>query len=352
GGGWIVGLCYVAIGAVVPERLWARMFAATAGVWGVATLLGPLVGGLAAAAGHWRWAFWAFAAQGLAFAAAAVVLLAGARPAPGGNPRRGAPWRTLVALAAAVGAVGAADIAPGLLWPPALVATGLILLALAGWVNGRPGERLLPRDAARPATTAGAGYAMIVTMEASTMAYGVYGAAILQVVYGLSPLAAGYAICSLAAGWTVMAFVVADQPERRHAGLIRAGAGLNAVGIALLALVIGLGHLWLVVGAGAVTGAGFGLCWSLATRRILIAVPPEDQAAGSSAVPTCQLIGGAVGAAAAGAMANLVGLAHGFGADRAVAAAPWLFAAFIPLAALGWLAALRLTRPLPAGAKA
>ena len=62
GAGWIVGFCYVAIGVVFPERLWTRMFGAAAGVWGVASFLGPLVGGLFAAAGAWRGALHRFCA--------------------------------------------------------------------------------------------------------------------------------------------------------------------------------------------------------------------------------------------------------------------------------------------------
>ncbi|MBA3812560.1 MAG: MFS transporter, partial [Caulobacteraceae bacterium] len=107
GAGWIVGFCYVAIGVVFPERLWSRMFGAAAGVWGVASFLGPLVGGLFAAAGAWRGAFWFFAAQGAVFAAAALSLLA----APsGGEPRRPLAWRTLGVLALAILAVAAADV--------------------------------------------------------------------------------------------------------------------------------------------------------------------------------------------------------------------------------------------------
>ena len=76
GGGWVVGFCYVAISQLFEERLWARMFGAGAGVWGVASFLGPLVGGAFAEAGFWRGAFWMFAAQGLVLAVAAPALLA------------------------------------------------------------------------------------------------------------------------------------------------------------------------------------------------------------------------------------------------------------------------------------
>ena len=99
-----------------------------------------------------------------------------------------------------------------------------------------------------------------------------------------------------------------------------------------------------MVAGAAIMGAGFGLAWSLVNSRILSALPLEERALGAAATPTTQMIGGALGAAAAGAIANLLGLAHAFTPAHAALTAPWLFAAFVPVAGLGWLAAWRLTR--------
>ena len=51
----------------------------------------------------------------------------------------------------------------------------------------------------------------------------------------------------------------------------------------------------------------------------------------------------AVGAAAAGAIANLIGFGQGITEARAGVAGFWLFAAFVPLALVGCVAAWRLT---------
>jgi MFS family permease len=174
--------------------------------------------------------------------------------------------------------------------------------------------------------------------------FGVYGAAILQVRYGLSPLMAGYVVASDAVGWTLTALIVSGQPDRRHGALILAGAATIVAGMTLLALVIGSAGALAVAGAGFVMGAGFGLAWALTARRILNALPPDDLGIGASASPTTQMIGSAAGAAFAGAIANLLGLAHAFTPMKAAEASPWLFAAFVPLAALGLLASLRLSR--------
>ncbi len=346
GAGWIVGFCYVAIGVVFPQRLWPRMCGAAAGVWGAASLLGPLVGGLFAGAGFWRGAFWFFALQGLAFAIAAAFLLTGETV---DDPRadRALPWRTLSLLVAAIVSIGAANLVHGRAAPIALLVAGLALLFLATRANGAIGERLVPAEATRIATRAGAGYAMILAMSAASSAFGVYGAAILQIQYRLSPLQAGYVMAVDALAWTVAAIGVSAQPEPRHGRLILLGASVIAAAVALMAPAIGAG-VAAVVCAAILLGAGFGLSWSLATARILASLPQADRAIGASAVPTTSLIGGALGAAAAGAIANLLGLAQGFTPQRAAAEGGWLFAAFIPLAALGWLAAARFTRPAPA----
>jgi hypothetical protein len=115
--------------------------------------------------------------------------------------------------------------------------------------------------------------------------------------------------------------------------------------VAATAATIGSGALNPVIAATTLLGVGFGLSWSLITQRILASLAQADRAIGASAVPTLQLVGAAAGAAAAGAIANLLGLARAFTPANAAHAGPWLFAAFVPVAVLGWLAALRLTAP-------
>ena len=56
-----------------------------------------------------------------------------------------------------------------------------------------------------------------------------------------------------------------------------------------------------------------------------------------------QRIGFAVGAAATGIVANLAGLAEGVSLAAARAAGFWVFAAFVPVLAVGMAAAWRFT---------
>jgi MFS family permease len=341
GAGWIVGFCYVAIGEVFPQGLWPAMFGLMAGVWGIASLLGPLVGGLFAALGQWRGAFWMFLAQGLVFVLTAVVLV----PARvrGTAATRRAPWRTLAVLTLGVSLIAGAGVAAPAIATVAAV-LGLGVLALAAWINAAPGERLLPAQATRISTAAGAGYATTFCLSAAGAVVTVYGAAMFQAFDGLSPLAAGYVIAAEAMGWTIAALAVSAAPERSHRALIRLGAAVVTLGVGLVAAALGRAPLAVTVAAVVVQGVGFGLCWALVTSRILASLPAEDRAIGASAAPTAQIIGGAVGAAGAGALANLLGVARTLGPAAARAAEPWLFGAFVVPAALGLAAAVRLTR--------
>ena len=342
GAGWVSGLAMVAIALLFPQRHLARVFASAAAVWGVATLLGPLIGGLFAEAGNWRGVFWLFAGQALLFCLAAPWLLAGTAP-----PRRGGrvPVRQLAALAAGVALVALADLlrTPG---PTlAVVLLGLAVLVAMLRLDARAPVRLLPHRAGDPRTAIGAGYGAMFALMAASMGLTVYGPALLQILHGLSPLWAGYVIAAQAMAWTLAAFAVAGVDggagERR---CIRAGAALIGVGVLALMLTLRDAPLWVVVLSAAVMGAGFGLSSSLMNRRMLGMLADDERAIGASAFIAVRQTGGAVGAAIAGAAANAAGFGAAPGVATAQAASTWVFMTGLPFALLGGWAAWRLTR--------
>ena len=344
GAGWVAGLSMVAIAVLFPPRHLARVFACTAAVWGVATLLGPLLGGLFAQAGNWRGVFWLFAGQALVFCLAAPWLLAGTAP-----PRRGGsvPIRQLAVLAAGVGLVALADIARAPWLTVAMVLLGLAVLAGLLRLDAHARVRLLPHGAGDPRTPIGAGYGAMFALMAAAMGLTVYGPALLQILHGLSPLWAGYVIAAQAMAWTLAAFAVAGveggAPERR---CIRIGAVLIGAGVLAMMLTLPAAPLAAVVLSAAVMGVGFGMSSSLMNRRILGMLDGDDRATGASAFIAVRQSGGAVGAAIAGAAANAAGFGMAPGVASAQAASTWVFATGLPFALLGAWAAWRLTRPV------
>jgi MFS family permease len=340
GGGWVVGLCYVAVTALFPQSVWARVFSALAGVWGAATLISPLIGGLFAEAGIWRGAFWLFAAQGLGFIAAGWVLLK-AQPNPAGASTSRPPYAQVLALTVSVVAIGAAG-----LWPTAGQAAlsavfGLAVFGLFLWLDHAASSRLLPRSASDPRSAAGAGLLMIFCLQASTVAFSVYGSALLQTLHHARPILAGYILGGSALAWTAAALGVAGRRADRL--FIRLGSAIIFLTLLGLAAVTPHGGLPLIALFAMAQGGGFGLAWSFTASRVVANTPEAERAFASSSMPTAQLIGAAVGAAAAGAIANLLGFGQGITPARASLAGFWLFASFAPLALVGCLAAWRLT---------
>jgi len=340
GAGFIVGLCYVGVRAQFPERLWSFMFASLSAVWGVATLLGPLMGGLFAEAHFWRGVFWAFGLQAVAFAVVAMIALPTSDRLP--EARRSLPVAQLGLLTLAVALVAAAGVLGRPLAAALTAFAGLALLWITLKLDGRSRVRLLPRAAGDLSSAPGLGYAAVLCLSAGAIGFSVYGAALLQTRLGLGPLAAGYVVASESIGWTVTALWVARTPPAVQAAMIRVGGSLVALGLAGCALTGSSAGVWPIALSGLAMGGGFGLCWSFVSQRILGGVPEMEGALGSAAIPTLQILGNAVGSAMAGVVANLLGFAHGFDRHTADHAAPWLFGLFVPVAALGGLAAWRL----------
>ncbi|MFN4176223.1 MFS transporter [Phenylobacterium sp.] len=339
GSGWISGFAMVAIALLFPERHLARVFAAVTFIWGIATVLGPLFGGIVVEQGHWRDVFWLFAAQSVVFALAALVLLAKAGGA-GGGP--GVPWAQLGVLALGVSAIAVADLVPGA-WSAGMVLLGLLVLALVVRIDPRARVRLLPHRAGDLTTVVGSGYFAMFAMTAASMGFAIYGPPILQQLRGFSPLWAGYAIGAESLAWTVAAMAVAGATGLWDARWIRFGAVLLVASLVVLPLTLADGHLAWVLAGGAMMGAAFGFSWAFMSRRVLAALSDEDRAIGSSAIMAVRQTGAAAGAAISGVAANLAGFSGGLTDASARATSVWVFVAVIPLALAGAWAAFRLT---------
>ena len=70
-----------------------------------------------------------------------------------------------------------------------------------------------------------------------------------------------------------------------------------AAGIAGFAYAVPAGSIPLILACAVLQGGGFGIAWPFVTRMIVAAAPESERTIASSAVPTMQRIGYAVGAA-------------------------------------------------------
>ena len=339
GGGWVVGLCSVAISVLFANRLLPRVYSAISSVWGIAVIVGPLMGGLLADTGSWRVVFWAFAVQGAAVAVAAWYMLPSVEA---GGTRNGVAWPQLGLIAGGVTLIALADLAGDFVRTALLTAAGVLLFLLAMRLDATSKVRLLPRGSGDLRTVHGAGYATMFLLNAASMGLLVYGPAVLQTLRGLSALAAGYVVGAEALFWTAASLPVAGLTGPWPGRMIRLGVVTVFTGLALCALVFDDSHLAWVVFATGLIGCGFGLSWAFMSQGILGALADEERAIGGAGIATVRLTGAAAGAAMVAAVANLLGFTHGFTEPAARAAGVWVFVTTLPIAALACVTAWRL----------
>ena len=341
GSGWVSGFAMVATALIFPHRHLARMFASTAGVWGIATILGPLIGGMLVQAGNWRADFWLFAVQAVLFKMAAPFLLRGSG---GKRFHASIPWLQLTLLTVGVGAIALANLGANSIVAFSLVGSGLAIVLIVLWTDGAASVRMFPHRAGSLRTTAGLGYTAMFALFASSMGLIVFAPPILQAMRRLSPMSAGYVVAAQALAWTLTAFAVATASGRVETRCIRLGGACILASVVCLMLGLGQAPLVMVIASAALMGVGFGLCFSFINRRVLGVLSNDDRAIGASAFILVRQTGGAVGAAIAGATANLAGFKEGMTVFAAQSSSTWIFATALPLAVVGAWAAWQLTK--------
>src|SRR4029077_9627837 len=129
------------VGDMFPPEERARIQGVFGAVWGVAAIVGPILGGLIVRAFSWRWVFYLNVPFGL-LAMALLATSLGPRPASVGG-RRPIDIAGAALLSTAVLALLAGGGGPGPLVSPRRAGVALVFLLLVG---RSPPEPLLPMD--------------------------------------------------------------------------------------------------------------------------------------------------------------------------------------------------------------
>lgn len=347
GGGALVSLAFVSVERLFARAIWPQLFAIMSAIWGVAAFGGPLVGAIIATTIGWRWAFGAFAVAGGLMAVVSYLVLRApaARTVNRGERPPPFPFPALATLAAAVILIALAGVEIRMLTSTLLLVAGVFGLWLflrvdAAW----PASRLFPTRPFDWATRLGAGMTMIGTLAVSTVSFAVYAPLLLTSLHDIPILTTGYIIASESIAWSVFSILVANAGPRHEGRIVVLGAFMIAGGLAGFAYAIPAGSIPLILASAILQGGGFGIAWPFVTRLIVASARAEESTITSSAVPALQRIGYATGAAAAGIVANASGFSEGLTGTASEGVARWLFLAFLPLALVGVVAAIRLAR--------
>jgi MFS family permease len=338
-GGLLAGLGYAVINAALPRSLWTRASALVSAMWGVATVVGPAMGGLFAQFGLWRWAFVAMAILTALMAPLVPMALTAARAEPGvGAPAMKVPVWSLVLIGAAALAISVAQVPHNFVATVGLLAAGVALVALFVLVDWRVHAAVLPPSVFGPGPMKWI-YLTMATLMVGAMV-DMYVPLFGQRLAHLTPVAAGFLGAALAVGWTVSEIVSASlENPRAISRVIAVAPVVVAGGLALGAVTqrenasVGTVALWTI--ALAVAGIGIGMAWPHLSVRAMDSVnDPAEGGVAAAAINTVQVISAAFGAGLAGVVVNTAQ-----GGD--VGAARWLFAVFTALSVAGVIASYK-----------
>ncbi len=340
GAGLLTAVSYSMIRLVFPPELWGRAFALMSSVWGVATLVGPAIGGVFAVYDAWRLAFF------LLVPGAALLALLAARVIPRSSGETGMGTVPVLQITLVIGAVIAMSVASiltdGFVLPALLIAVAVLLIVALGVLDRGRSIRLFPTGTFTWGTTLAPLFAAMMLLNAAIVS-DLFIPLFLQRLHGQSPLIAGYMVALTAVGWSAGSIIVSNWTGARERVVLVLGPTLQLAGLVGLMLVIGqdntAGSLVPLLPIGfalLLLGSGIGIAWPHVSARLLHAAPAGEADLTSAAISMVQLFASGFGAAVAGVVVNAAGLASGAGIAATMSAATWLYGVFalVPLAAI------------------
>lgn len=334
GAGLLTGLGYAVIRGVLPPHLWTRGTGLVSGMFGVGTLLGPVLGGLFAEAQAWRPAFGVLAGLAVILALVTLRALPKRKPEPGQHLR--APIPSILALALTAAALSLSSTVTGIA-APIMIGAGLVLLVAFLVLDARDANGVLPRLTYQRGNGLKWIYLTVAALCAGVMTENfipLFG----QQLAHMSPLLAGLLGAVLSFGWVASQLFSANASARGARILVPCGAILLTAGLAtyglLLAADASLPIVVLWAAALLVSGVGIGLAFPhLSVAAMSSTSDDAEGAKAAAAVSTTQLIAFTLTSALAG---NLLAL----GGTSEVASARWLTLGIAALTLIGVVTAL------------
>jgi MFS family permease len=347
--GWGCGI--IAAGAMAftnalyEPRLRTRAIAFMSVTWIVASVLGPLLGGIFADLNQWRGAFWLYVPFGAVYVVAVLLgIPADAdRSAPAGT--RSFPIWRLILLGLGVICVGAAGRVDGALLRPALIVGAVVIVWYAFAKDARARNRLFPSHPLSLTRAVGLGYWTLILVVIAYTAISIFLPLMLTVLHGIPPLFVGSVNALMSISWSISATLVVGLHGGAERRAMAAGPLCLLAGSAGLAAATWFsGSLALVTALAVAVGFGIGFINVHILAKVMAAALPGEESVTASSLSTIRSLGMAFGAAIAGTVANLAGLEEtvSLEAVRAAATGVYLFN-LLPLA-LAFAVILRFFR--------
>jgi EmrB/QacA subfamily drug resistance transporter len=297
GAGGIMPLAFILIGEMFTLEQRAKMQGLFSGVWGVSSIIGPLLGGFLVDQLSWRWIFYINVVPGLL---AAALVAFGWRDRHQGHERpavdyAGAALLTVSVVVLLLGLMGSGTSSL------VLVAVAVALFVLLLWVERRAADPILPlalfRDRLFATATAHGiltGWAMFGSVSFIPL--------FVQAVLGTTATQAGITITPMLLGWVTASIIgtrlmlkvgyrklgLAGTASLTVGSFLMAQAGMNTSQISLMIFV-------------ALMGIGMGLSIPSFLIAVQTSVQRRQLGTATSTLQFSRSIGGTLGVSAMGA---------------------------------------------------
>lgn len=342
GGGILFALAYAMVNIVYDQALWPRAMALISGMWGVATLIGPAVGGIFAQLNAWRYAFGIMLPVMIFYGIYLWFILPKNKETSRKNTKKPLPYLQLIILTIAVLLISSGSLSSSLTINLLSIVAVFALIAVLIFFEKRLPVRLLPANTFKGFSLHALLY-ITISLLAIGMTCEVFVPYYLQSLHGQTPLASGYMSALMALGWTVAEVMSASWQGAKMRFSIFSGPIIVFVGLLVLAWAIpnpmlqtdNAMMLTIILFGLFFIGYGIGFGWPHLLTRILQAAAEEDKDIAGASITTVQLFATALGSAFAGMIVNLNGFNSGTAEGlSSSASALFLFLALAPLVAI------------------
>jgi EmrB/QacA subfamily drug resistance transporter len=305
GGGGLIVTATAVVGDLVPPRERGRYQGIFGAVFGIATIVGPPLGGLLVDHLSWRWIFYINLPTG----AVALFLVGAILRSRTPEQQRTIDYLGAISLSVALTAIVLCTSLGGtaIAWA-SLSVTGLLVLAIAGTITFivaeiRADDPILPLGLLRNGTFAIA-CAVTLIINVSLLGSVTYLPVYLQVVKGQNPSASGLQLLPMMLGMIVTS-VASGQIISRWGHLKPfpiAGTAIMAIGLAMLSCLSSANPIWQTSGAAAVVGLGLGMVTQVLVLAAQNSVDFKDLGVATAGTALFRSLGGALGVAIFGAI--------------------------------------------------
>ncbi len=321
GAGGLMALVQVVIASIIPPRERGRYSGYIGATFGLATLFGPLIGGVIVDTSWlgWRWCFYV----GVPFAILALVLLQKTLHIPAiENAKAKIDYFGALLLTGGVSMIliwvslGGHQFAWGSIWTPVLVVGGIALIALSVWIESRAENAVLPLHLFKQRTV------VIATVGSAFVGVALFGATVFlsqyfQISRGMSPTVSGLATLPMIFGLVVASTVSGKLITKygKWKNFLVVGGALLSAGMLLMGTMSRDSHYWLLSIYMVLMGAGTGMLMQNLVLAVQNTITLKEMGAGSSLVAFFRSLGGAIGVSSLGALVShrvIVYIENGF----------------------------------------